>query len=330
MQVTLLIYKETSTFFCQAVVDVQEIYAFFNTETPNISFKALVASFLGINVCKLPQVADWRVRPLHDDLIKYAVNDAKLLLQCYYLMVAESDLSMCKLTRSKRSMLKCYSIPSKPCANSCFEQSLKDLPMSCKVIFNVPEQKDLYVQLFNFRESKCLSMDLSRNNFMPLVKLALITRSKPTTKSYLCSLFNQVKYWPEEIIPEFLSLISNHRYVENGGGTDQSPVIVGRPPGVFSDTEMVSDDEDELMNVNDEILPEDMIIEVQNDNPPAFIDVRVGRNKRNCLKKLRLKQNRRIKNQARIESGQIPIKYQRNKGRKHKIRQLQRKLARLS
>jgi hypothetical protein len=51
-------------------------------------------------------------------------------------------------------------------------------------------------------------------------------------------LYNQVKFWPKEIIPELLSFISSRHYVKNGDGADQSPVILGRPPNAFSHAEI--------------------------------------------------------------------------------------------
>jgi hypothetical protein len=66
-------------------------------------------------------------------------------------------------------------------------------------------------------------------------------------------------------------------------------------------------------------------IPVGNQHIIERVKVLTGKNRKNVMKKIRLWGNRFKRNQERVEKGLIPIRYYRNKGLKHKIRQAERK-----
>jgi ribonuclease D len=68
----LLEFQRDFLVYFQSVIDVQEVYHFLNPSVFQVSFKTLVSEYFGVTVDKVQQKADWRVRPLHDDLLAYA------------------------------------------------------------------------------------------------------------------------------------------------------------------------------------------------------------------------------------------------------------------
>jgi ribonuclease D len=304
--------------YCQAVVDLQEVYHFINPETYSIGFKSLVAAYLGKSIDKLPQVADWRVRPLCSDLEDYAVNDAKLLLHCWYLLLDESDLTLCTFKRSKENMQKLYQLPTVKSSISCWGLSIQELPLNVRSIFNIKNQEVLYTRLYEWRIQKSKNLDVLPSKLCPNDKLALLSRAKPTTLSNVHSLLPKSGKWPVDLISDLLKLISdsNIQFDEWGRAPrGNEPVSGGPPAGECSDSEC-------------DFSPEDIVIEVQNDRfmgspPQVNVQVdRVGQNLRNHSKRNQLWHNRRFRNSIRVENQLPRVRYYRNKGLKHKARRI--------
>ncbi len=332
--------------FSQALVDMQEAYCFIDPPTPNISFKNLVKSFLGYDVDKLPQLADWRIRPLPEELKEYAINDSRFLLKCWFLLITESDLSPCKFLRSKKAMQKCYRPPSTSDPIVLWRQSIQKLHSSCRPLFDNLKLQSLFVSLFKWRDEKCKFNDVFPNQFLALDKLALITRAQPTTISNLKSMCNNVNSWSSDCMDELFKLIENN----------ESQIIIEDVPAPILPVSRrnfnVPDYCSEISDCDSDWSVEDMEVEVQNSTPPPQeiqivppvpqnitpqeipvsnqhiierVKVLTGKNRKNVMKKIRLWGNRFKRNQERVEKGLIPIRYYRNKGLKHKIRQAERK-----
>jgi ribonuclease D len=313
--------------FCQAVIDLQEVYHYINPDTFSIGFKNLVASYLGKSVDKLPQVADWRVRPLCPDLEQYAVNDAKLLLHCWFLLLDDSDLTQCSFSRSKQNMLKLYKCPKLLSAVSSWSQSIQALPCNLRGIFNIKEQELLYTKLFNWRILKAKYLDVLPTYFITNDKLALLSRAKPTTSSNVYSLIPKSRNWPVDFIPELLELISDSSNVVT---CDDS----SRQQNISEPMDIECPLAGESPDFSRDISPEDIVIEIENDiftGSPNHIETpklgqnlsdRFARTRRNHSKRAQLWYNRRSKNSVRIQKNLPRIRYYRNKGLKHKARQV--------
>ncbi len=321
--------------FVQALIDMQEVYAFIDPEVPNISFKLLVSSFLGYTIDKLPQLADWRLRPLPEDMKEYAINDSRFLLKCWFLIIAESNLDPCNFARSKKYMQKCFGSSKSLNPAMQWRQSILKLHVSCRPLFDNSKSEALFMSLYSWREDKCKYYDMSPNQFLPFEKLAFITRGKPLTESNLISIFNGVKKWPSGCISEVFKLIQNYetQVLENVSVPGVAPVVKQN----FELMELCSDVSDDE---SDDWSVEHMIIEVPNDLPPPSpvlpIQPNLGqnvenrrflsaKNKQNVLKRIRLWGNRFKRNQERVAKGLVPIRYRRYKGEKHKNRLSQKK-----
>jgi ribonuclease D len=302
--------------YCQGVVDLQEVYHYINPETYSIGFKNLVVTYLGKSIDKLPQVADWRVRPLCSDLEEYAVNDAKLLLHCWYLLLDESDLTLCTFARSKQNMQKLYQFPKVKNAISSWSLSIQGLPLSVKCIFNVKDQELLYTRLYDWRIQKSKNLDVLPTKLCNNDKLALLCRAKPTTVSNVHSLLPNSRKWPVDLITDLLKTITVCSMEFDEWGREprgNEPVVGGPPPGECSDLEC-------------DFSPEDIVIEIPNDRfmgSPQQVENpvdRIGRNRRNHTKRTQLWHNRRTRNNSRVENNLPRVRYYRNKGLKHKAR----------
>jgi hypothetical protein len=178
-------------------------------------------------------------------------------------------------------------------------------------------------------------------------KIAFIARAKPTTVSNLSSLFSGVKKWSNERINEVFKLIE----------VNESQLIIENDPAPIQPVTRrnihVPDYCSEISDCDSDWSVEDMVVEVENEIPPPpppalpppalpplptqaspvvpvpqnslNLKVLTGKNRQNVLKKMRLWGNRLKRNQERVEQGLIPIRYYKNKGNKHKIRQAERR-----
>jgi hypothetical protein len=184
------------------------------------------------------------------------------------------------------------------------------------------------------------------NQFLPVDKMALITRAQPTTTSNLKSMCNNINNWPNECMHELFKLIQ----------INESQIIIEDVPAPIPPVSRrnfnVPDYCSEISDCDSDWSVENMEVEVQNSPPtpqeipivePApqiitpqeipvgypHITERVkgltGKNRQNVMKKIRLWGNRFKRNQERVEKGLNPIRYFRNKGLKHRIRQAERR-----
>ena len=105
--------------FPLAVLDMQEIYDLIQPGSYPISFKRMVDHALKRSIDKLGQFADWRKRPLHPDLLKYAVKDTRLLFRCWEWAKLECsskgiNLQCQVLPRTIEATYKIYEFPRPP------------------------------------------------------------------------------------------------------------------------------------------------------------------------------------------------------------------------
>jgi hypothetical protein len=231
-------------------------------------------------------------------------------------------------------MLKCYRPPSTSNPSTLWSQSILKLPSSCQPLFDTFNLKNLFMSLHLWREEKSTLCDMSPNQFIPIDKLALITRAKPTTVSNLNSLYNSAKKWPSEYLCELLKLIKDN----------ESQVMAISEPIPSAKNLFLPDYCSDISDTESEWSVEDMVIEVQNNFPtPAVIPVPnplpknlllrnsdnlkylSGSNRKNVMKRIRLWGNRFKRNQERVAKGLIPIRYHKCKGKKHQARQAERR-----
>ena len=294
--------------YCQATIDIQELYHALNPDKYQISFKDLVFDLLSEEVDKSAQLADWRVRPLPLEMQEYAVKDSALLYIAFDELLTRLNLNGFDITsfgfpRSKKEMLKLYHPRTTDNSTKIWRTIVDALPATARAIFDVPSQEQLSWKLFNWRDDYCREYDISRNYFIKIQcsndNLAFITRAMPTTVSYLNSLVPTSKKWKHPYINQLFTLIKSH-------GKDKQPELI----------EMWDDAPQLPPPVN--VEPEDMVFEIQNDQE---VNISVNdkpssssKGQRNRLKRLRLWQNRRTKNLARLTLDLPPIKYKRNRG----------------
>jgi len=69
--------------FPVSAMNMQEVYAQFHPSQKEVSFSNMIKCFFDIELDKIVRLADWRIRPLHRDMIQYASNDTHFLLRCW-------------------------------------------------------------------------------------------------------------------------------------------------------------------------------------------------------------------------------------------------------
>jgi ribonuclease D len=306
--------------FSVGVVDIQEVYYMINPSIFQISFKDLVLELLQIDVDKLPQLADWRVRPLHTDLIEYASNDAKLVLKCWYKLLPKLDLSLALFDRSEKSTLSLYRCPTLSPISKTFNEVLKTLSPLCRSIFDTAEQMSLFEKLCNWRISSCRELDNSVQNFISIYNLGLLTRRAPRNEAELFAVISVSKFWPENFRTSLLQIIESHL----------SPCLQNSTSEIKEmEWEISNCVELEETSSNDVILaPESIEIEIENDLCPPkhqvnrnnLITIRTGKTLRNRNRKKSWLCKQKRKNEDRISQGLEPIYFYRNRGIKRRLR----------
>jgi len=65
------------------ILDMQEVFELIHPGIKSVSFQRMVKEVLSISIDKIGQYSDWRKRPLHPELLSYAVKDTRLLFGCW-------------------------------------------------------------------------------------------------------------------------------------------------------------------------------------------------------------------------------------------------------
>jgi ribonuclease D len=326
--------------FCQAVVDIQEVYYFLNPSKFQISLRDLVFTVYEKNIDKVPQLADWRMRPLHDDLIQYAANDSMYVLKLWYELLPKVDWSRCKLDRSKGNMLKLYRCPVHASNSFVFKDVLKLIPRGV----NFEKQKSLFDKLYLWRIDICKQIDNSVHYFLPQKKLAVIIQNQPNSNSFLHRLVPSSKYWPLFVQETLLKQLRNDQdELETDGNELENEWCnfdVRPDPGVCppkADNAPDTNDSSKLVVsnyiINDEVMTsedesEDMLVSNANDNcdncvnsvkPQEvnfanLISIRTGKTRRNHMYRVKRKAARARINEERKAQGLQVIKFKRSRG----------------
>jgi ribonuclease D len=341
--------------FCQSVIDIQELYHVLNPNKYQIGMKDLVLEYFGDVIDKMPQLADWRVRPLCQELIDYAANDVVYLIRIWYLLLPKVNWNLCTLERSKSSMLKLYRTPNVNPSNSFYSDILKFIPRSVRSKFDCQVERRMYEDIFNWRQQTCALFDWSVSSFISKKSFALVLLNKPQSTEFLCNLVHNCKAWPKYIQSELLSIVSNKTIPS----TDRIPgtelentceIEIEIAPGVSlpeaditpeniqyvipNDVtivdEIMTSDEDEISGIEITIENEAISINDGNEKGKNFGEIegpRSGKTLKNFLKRKKLKANRLKRNEERLAMGLQPCIFRKSRGIKRDYGRKAKRLA---
>jgi ribonuclease D len=300
--------------FSTAVIDIQELCAIINPNVYQVGLKTIVREYFDIEVDKTAQKADWRVRPLHRDLISYAPKDARYVLQLWYNLLPKLSCDTLGFERSKRSTLKLYKCPIITNPSVVFENDLKTLPQSLLAIFDNSDTRSLFCKVYIWRDDLCQILDNSLNNFIPKAKLGLIVRAKTKSMESLAILFPESSHWPESLQQNLLQVIKYHAEPKKMEITEEViPEVVGNI-GESRDNMDISPENIQVALLND-FVPNPNVI-----NHNSLITIRTGKNRSNYVRRKNCKNNRKLRNEQHVAEGLEPIHYYINRGIKRRLR----------
>ncbi|RQM26198.1 hypothetical protein B5M09_001958 [Aphanomyces astaci] len=164
---------------------------------PRFSLAYLLQTHCGITADKQYQLADWRVRPLDEHMIKYAREDTRYLLYVYEVLKQEllqatpANLLHATLTRSQALCLSVYAKPRVPTPDDvsylCFKLKAT---VGLQVISDT--QVRVMEHLVGWRDTLARRADESPGYVCPNAVLMKITKGLPSTPAALFRLCNPI------------------------------------------------------------------------------------------------------------------------------------------
>jgi hypothetical protein len=118
--------------FCRSVVDVQSSCRVKLQRAQPVGLKECAKLFLNVDMDKSLQRGEFMLRPLSQEMIKYASNDTKVLLRLWNKIKSDVNID---LSESIESTIKVYRFP-KP-KYDCFSEYLK---YGCSINYDVWEK----------------------------------------------------------------------------------------------------------------------------------------------------------------------------------------------
>ena len=218
-------------------------------EYPSFSLAYLLEFFCGVKADKKYQLADWRIRPLPSEMMKYAREDTHYLLYIYDRMrnqLLERGNSACNLALSvfRRSVTICEGVYTKPFKD---ENSYIELYKKYNRRFS-PYQLSVFKSMFDWRDSKAREEDESARYVLPNHMLLEIASAQPTDTNELFACCNP--------IPTFVKLNANEicSLVEKSKLTPIEPGDLLRATAMDT-RETVKEDTGKSASLNVEIKP---------------------------------------------------------------------------
>ncbi|XP_073109646.1 protein RRP6-like 2 isoform X2 [Elaeis guineensis] len=172
------------------------------------SLEYLLHYFCGVNANKEYQNADWRLRPLPDEMLKYAREDTHYLLHIYDLM--KSRLISAS-TNENDLLLEVYKRSSEICMQLYEKELLTDT--SYLHIYGLQEadfnskQLAVVAGLFQWRDSIARAEDESTGYILPNKTLLEIARQTPVTSVKVRRLVKSKHPFVERYIDSVISII---------------------------------------------------------------------------------------------------------------------------
>ncbi|ETV91828.1 hypothetical protein H310_13657 [Aphanomyces invadans] len=163
---------------------------------PRFSLAYLLQTHCGVTADKQYQLADWRVRPLDEHMVKYAREDTRYLLFIYEvlkkeLLAAPTNLLYPTLSRSQTLCLSVYEKPRVPTADDVSHLCFKlKTTVGLQVITDA--QVAIMTQLVLWRDRLARTTDESPGYVCPNAVLMKITKGLPATPAALFRLCNPI------------------------------------------------------------------------------------------------------------------------------------------
>jgi len=170
----------------------------------------MVHILCGVTVDKTAQLADWRKRPLHPDLLKYAACDSFYLLKSWHQLKTYFGPSLKSFlwVKSKQACLNLYQFPPAPSSSKAWKKINSSLSNDLQLIFDTQENLYLFNQLWEWRASWSKLLDISPRSLVFDNTLAFIGRARPKSSLSLQPIWYTISRWPTQCVDHFLDYIN--------------------------------------------------------------------------------------------------------------------------
>jgi len=290
-------------FYSQAVINLQEVYAQVYPSKNKAGLKEMAEVLLHVQVDKSGQLADWRKRPLHPDLLKYAGNDSKLVLQCWYELLQRNKIKDFSFEGSKKETLALYCPPKTPQTYLLWLESLRQLRSDVSVIFRITDQFELFDKICCWKVKTCKELDTSLRRFLSPFDMGFITRAKPVTDEGLISIIPKATYWENKMRKELIQVIKDHI---DPPKIEIIPVVLQSRSNPTSE---VDECQDEFWEIVEEVRNEQPQVGTSKYGDKNCTIIRVGKNRRTFVKRKCRQKNHRARNTKRVERGMCPLPF---------------------
>ncbi|KAL4717807.1 hypothetical protein ACJJTC_000956 [Scirpophaga incertulas] len=156
-----------------------------------LSLKHLLMHYCGIDADKKFQLADWRIRPLPDEMVTYARSDTHYLLFIWRCMRRD----LLALEQGKLDRLLSVFERSRQVCNTTYNKSVlredshMELYLRSKKSFNVQQMAALKM-LFKWRDQQARELDESTSYLIPNHMLITLAEALPRELQGVCALCN--------------------------------------------------------------------------------------------------------------------------------------------
>lgn len=168
------------------MIDSQEAYTLIEPTVKTIAFAEMVNKLIGIKLDKAGQRADWTIRPLFPDMIKYASDDTRYLFESWIKIKDTCTFFEHEpFPRSKESCKRISKLHKTRNVVTSWQSYMGKLSHSQKGLFSSSQQKALFFELYEWRDQLARELDFHPHKLMNPAQLQFITRAMPISLKYL-------------------------------------------------------------------------------------------------------------------------------------------------
>lgn len=149
--------------YATGIIDLQEAYHLIYGEKENAGLQTIVLNILGTKMQggKLAQLADWRERPLNQELLDYASMDSSYILRRWYKMKdgKHDELMNISFENSKRFTELVYRFPDTCEPINLWNRNIKSLSTDLQNVFSTVGQRGLFIEMARWAIEKAKMVD---------------------------------------------------------------------------------------------------------------------------------------------------------------------------
>ncbi|OQR91103.1 exosome complex exonuclease RRP6-like protein [Achlya hypogyna] len=210
---------------------------------PRFSLAYLLQTHCAVTADKQYQLADWRIRPLDDPLVKYAREDTRYLLYIYEVLKAEllkgkhgaQNLLLTTYAASATVALAVYEKPKVPTSDELLDLCIK-LKNTVGLQTISASQHHLFEALYLWRDGLARRLDESPAYVCPNAVLMKLMTGAPATPAALFRLCNPVPPLVRKHAHELTVLIAREAAAE------PAPAPVAAPKKAMAATALVHEE----------------------------------------------------------------------------------------